>query len=203
MSQHVQELIDKIKSEGIQTAKQEAGEIAKQAQDQANKLNEDAKAVSDQLLQNTNDDIKKIHESTHMALKQASRDILLALRSEIENMLKKIISSQVKDSLSSAQLASIIAEVIKGSSQADKSTSDIRVTLNANDLKELKESFVAKLKEKVKGTIKLEASEDIDKGFTISYDAGKSNFDFTDESLAQFLSQYLNSQVSDLLKESV
>ena len=203
MSQHVQELIDKIKSEGIQTAKQEAGEIAKQAQDQANKINEEAIAVSDQLLQNSNDDIKKMHESTHMALKQASRDMLLALRGEIENMLKKIISSQVKDSLSSAQLANIIAEVIKGSSQAGQSTSDIRVTLNANDLKELNESFVAKLKAKVKGTIKLEASEDIDKGFTISYDAGKSNFDFTDESLAQFLSQYLNSQVSDLLKESV
>ena len=203
MSQHVQELIDKIKSEGIQAAKQEAGEIAKQAQDQANKINEDAIAVSDQLLQNTNDDIKKMHESTHMALKQASRDMLLALRSEIANMLKKIISSQVKDSLSSAQLANIIAEVIKDSSQAGQSTSDICVTLSANDLKELKESFIAKLKEKVKGTIKLEASEDIDKGFTISYDAGKSNFDFTDESLAQFLSQYLNSEVSDLLKESV
>jgi len=32
MSQQVQELIDKIKSEGVEAAKQEAGEIAKQAQ---------------------------------------------------------------------------------------------------------------------------------------------------------------------------
>lgn len=203
MSQHVQELIDKIKSEGIQAAKQEAGEITKQARDQANKINEDAMTASDQLLQNAKKDIKKMHESTHMALKQASRDMLLALRNEIENMLKKIISSQVKDSLSSDQLANIITEVIKSSSEADQLAPDIRITLNIKDLKKLEESYIAKLKEKVKGTIKLEASDDIDKGFTISYDAGKSDFDFTDESLAQFLSQYLNSQVSDLLKESV
>jgi len=203
MSQHVQELIDKIKSEGIQAAKQEAGEITKQAQDQANKINEDTMTASDQLLQNAKKDIKKMHESTHMALKQASRDMLLALRNEIENMLKKIISSQVKDSLSSDQLANIITEVIKSSSEADQLAPDIRITLNIKDLKKLEESYIAKLKEKVKGTIKLKASNDINKGFTISYDAGKSNFDFTDESLAQFLSQYLNSQVSDLLKESV
>ena len=202
MSQQVQELIDKIKSEGIQVAKQEAGEITKHAQNQASKINEDAMTVSDQLLQNAKEDIKKMQEATHMALKQASRDMLLALRNEIESMLKRIISSQVKDSLSPDQLASIITEVIKGSLEADQSTPDIHVTLNVKDLKKLEENFIAKLQKQVKGSIKLEASDDIDKGFTISYDAGKSSFDFTDKSLAQFLSQYLNSQVSDLLKES-
>lgn len=203
MSQQVQELIDKIKSEGIQTAKQEANKITKQAQDQASKINEDAKAATDQLLVNTKEDIKKMQESTNMALQQSCRDMLLALRGQIENMLKKIISLEVKDSLTADQLANIITEVIKNSSEADQSTSDIRVVLNAKDLKKLEESFVAKLQKQVKGTIQLESSDDIDKGFTISYDAGKSSFDFTDESLAQYLSQYLNAQVSNILKESV
>ncbi len=203
MSQQVQELIDKIKSEGVHAAKQEADEIVKQAQDQAGQIRDNAKVASDQLLQNAREDIKKMQESTHMALKQASRDMLLALRNEIANMLTKIISSEVKDSLSSDQLASIVSEVIKGSSQEDRSTADIHVIVNTKDVKKLEESFVAKLQKQVKSKIKLKASDDIDKGFTISYDAGKSSFDFTDESLAQFLSQYLNSQVSDLLKESV
>jgi hypothetical protein len=49
----------------------------------------------------------------------------------------------------------------------------------------------------------LRSADNIRAGFTISFDQGKSCFDFTDESLAEFLGQYLNEHVTKILKESL
>ena len=71
------------------------------------------------------------------------------------------------------------------------------------DLKKLKEGFLAKLKDQVKHPIQFQLAQDFGYGFTISFDNGRSCFDFTDKSLAEFLSQYLNQELSLLLKESI
>jgi len=80
---------------------------------------------------------------------------------------------------------------------------DIRVALSGGDLKTLENGFLAKLKSAVKQPLVLRSADNIRGGFTISFDQGKSCFDFTDESLAEFLSQYLNEHVAQILKEAL
>ena len=101
MSQQVQELIEKIKTEGVQAANQKAKEIEGNAKTVAQKVASDAQVQAQRIIADANAQAKKIQESTQMALKQAARDTLLALRKEIETVLRKIISKQVSDSLSS------------------------------------------------------------------------------------------------------
>ena len=69
--------------------------------------------------------------------------------------------------------------------------------------KEEKQQRFQSLKKKVKEPIVFKTSDEISKGFTISFDGGKSSFDFTDESLAQYLGRFLNSQVAQLVKDSL
>ena len=76
--------------------------------------------------------------------------------------------------------------------------------MSQSDLKKLNGGFVKKLQDKLKDqSIEFRASEDITKGFTISFDSGKSSYDFSDESLAQYLTSFLNDQISALVKDSV
>ncbi len=203
MSQQVQELIDKIKSEGIQTAEEKSREIESQAQAQSQKIINDAKSQAEQMIIEAKEEIKKMQESTQMALKQASRDTLLSLRKEIENTLQKIIVSQVNEALSSENLSHILSTVIEKTAEKKGADTDIQIALKDEDLKSLKDGFTAKLQDKLKQSIKLQAAEDISGGFTISYDGGKSSFDFTDESLAKYLGAYLNTQVAELVKDAV
>ena len=83
MAEQVQELIDKIKSEGIQAADQKAQEIQSHAQKEAQRIVENAKQEAQCYLRDAKEEIKKMQESTQMALRQASRDTLLALKKEI------------------------------------------------------------------------------------------------------------------------
>ena len=66
----------------------------------------------------------------------------------------------------------------------------------------MEDHFIAKLKKELKQPIQFESDDDMETGFAISYDSGKSSFDFTDKSLAKYLSQYLNARVAELVKEA-
>lgn len=201
MAQQVQELIDKIKSEGVQAAESKANEIQEQAQAKAKQIVDEAQKRSERLIVEAREEIKKMQESTHMALKQASRDTLLSLRKEIEHMLTKIISQQVGDSLSADTMAKIIESIAKSSSDKN-SNENIVVTVGDADLKQLKDGLMSKLQKEVKQSIVVQTSGDVGKGFLISFDSGKSSFDFTEESLAKFLSSFVNEQMSQLIQES-
>jgi len=200
MSQQVQDLIDKIKTEGVAAADQKAKEIEDNARGDAQKVIADAQAQAKHIVSDAQAQAQKIHTSTQMALKQSARDTLLALRKEIEGVLSKVISKQVNDSLSAEHLAGIIGEAVKKSVETKLADNNIEVLLSAKDLTKLKEGFIAKLQKAVKQPIEFKSSDGIARGFAISFDEGKSCFDFSDASLAEYLSFYLNEQVAALLK---
>ncbi|OGX34422.1 MAG: hypothetical protein A3C36_03250 [Omnitrophica WOR_2 bacterium RIFCSPHIGHO2_02_FULL_52_10] len=202
MSQQVQELIEKIKTEGVRAADEKAKEIETKAQTDAQKVIADANSRARQIIADANTQAKRIQESAQITLKQAARDTLLALRREIEGVLGKVVSAQVGDALSPDHLAGILGEVIQKSVDAKLAEGDILVSLNPKDLTRLNEGFMAKLQKQVKNSIKLQPRDDSAKGFTISFDEGKSYFDFSDAGLAEYLSTYLNAQLAALIQDA-
>lgn len=203
MSQQVQELIDKIKTEGLKAADQKAQEIEGQAQKNAQKIIEEAKQEAQQMIARAKQEAQKIQTSAQTSLQQASRDMLISLRKEIGRVLQRIVAARVGDVLTTQNLASMITEVAKKAVEGDQVAGGLDVAVSAHDLKELREGFLAQLQKEIKKPILLKASDDIGKGFVISFDQGKSNFDFTDAGLADYLGSYLNEQVAALLKETV
>ena len=201
MSQQIQELIDKIKSEGIQIAEKKTQELEARAQSHAKEIVEQARQQADQLIREAKQEAQKIKETTQIALKHASRDMLLSLRREIEQTLNRIIAMNVSDTMTPENLTTIISALIKDHLNQNVSDNSIQVSLSSTDLERLKESFIAKLKEEIKQPIEFQSSENVTKGFTISFDNGKSCFEFTEMSLAEFLSAYLNRELASLLKE--
>ncbi len=200
MSPQIQELIDKIRSEGIEAADTKAKEIEEKAQATADKIIESAKQKAERILAEAKNDVKKLEDSSNMALAQASRDMILSLRKKIEEMLGRIMESSIRDSLDQEKLVAILTQVIE---ETVKEKSGVEIVLSEKDLKVLKEGFIAKLQKKMKQPVTFKSSQDIGKGFTISYDEGRSCFDFTDVSLAEYLSHYLNAHVGEILKKAV
>lgn len=203
MSQQVQELIDKIKTEGVESAQKSADEIIAKARKEAAQIVEGAKRDAQQIVSQGEQQVQKFQESARMAVAQAARDTLLSLRKEIERTLKSIIKEEVKSSLSAEQMGAILEVVVKSAVSQGIIEGDVVIDLNASDTKKLKDGVLARLQKQVKQEIRLHSSGDVTQGFSISFDSGKSSFDFTDQSLADYLSSFLNTQISELVKESV
>jgi len=201
MSEKIQSLIDKIKSEGVEAADQKAQEIEQLAQAKAKDILEKAKQQAAKMIQDAQAEITKKEGSSRMALTQASRDTILSLRQNIAAILKKITSQSVGDALSSEALAGIIADIAKDAITSEQKGAVV-VSLSPDNQKKLKDDIIGRLQKTIMAGIEVKASDEIGKGFAISFDGGKSGFDFTEESLAEYLSSFLNEEVAAIVKGS-
>ena len=200
MSQQVQELIDKIKTEGLAAADQKARELEEQAKRNAQGILNEANKRAQDLLLDAEEEIRKKQEASRTALQQASRDTLLSLKKEVQKLLHKVITAQVADVLTPQKLSDIIVEIVHKAVDGKSADAGIEVVLSLKDLKELRDGFLAQLQKQFKGPVHFQASEDIGKGFMVSFDQGKSSFDFSQEALAEYLSVYLNEELAALVK---
>lgn len=198
MSEELKGLIEKIQVEGIQAAEEKAKDILEEARRKADALLEKADSQAQKLIQEANERIAKTEEASRLALKQASRDIMISLRSQINSLLDKIIRSSIQEALSPAELGKIITFLIKEISH--KHQEGIEITLGKDDIERMEKGFLSELKDQVKKGVVLRTQDDISAGFLISFDAGKSHFDFTDKALTEYLATYLKPKLQEILK---
>ena len=200
MTEDIKQLIEKIQREGVNAAEEKAREIEEDTRRRASSIIEDAKREAEKVVTAAKKEASRMQESGNLALKQAGRDMLLSLKKEINAMLERLVVARLRESLAPQELARIIAALIKESPAQGKE--GIIISLNKEDLEKLEKGFLNQLAAETRKGIALYPSEDIAAGFIISYDAGKSHFDFTDKSLAEYIGVYLKPKLEELLKTS-
>ena len=200
MAEDIKNLIEKIQQEGVKIAEDKAKEIESRAHKEAERLLQEAKAKAEKLTNDANEQISKMQVKQKTLLAQAGRDLLLVLRKEINASLDKLIGLEVKNTLTPDVLTRIIVELIK--SYGGKSEGQIAVSLRKEDLGLLEKGLLHKLQEEVKKGLTLKAEDDIQGGFVISYDNGKSQYDFSDKALAEYIGSYLKPKLAEIFKEA-
>lgn len=198
MAEDIKSLIEKINQEGIIAAEAKAKEIEDKAGLKAGQILKQAHAEAEKILGDAKEAVVRIQEKEKDLLRQAGRDFLLVLRQEVNAMLSQLINAQVKDALTTESLLKILNSVIAHSLEQKKG--EIIISLNKDDLEAVESSFLNKLKEETKKRITLRGADDIRAGFVISYDAGKSQFDFSDKALAEYISTVLKPKLKEVLQ---
>jgi len=199
MAQEIKELIAKIQAEGVKIAQEQAREIEKKAFEQSQKIVAQARLEAQKIISDTRKEQEEIRVSTESACSQAGRDFLITLRSRINGLLDKLVQENIRQALTVEELSGIILALIKS---AGAKTEQIVITLNENDRAKLEKAFLHKLIENVKSGIVLKSSDEISAGLRISFDAGKSHFDFTDASLAEYISAKIRPELNRILKSA-
>ena len=198
MAQEIKDLIAKIQAEGIKIAEDKAREIEAKALTDAQKIIVEAHLKGKEIIATAREQEKKTRQSMDAALNQAGRDFLISLRIRINEILDRLVAENIRQALTVEELAGIISALIKGA--VNKSQAEIIVTLSAEDRRQLEKSFLKKLIEESKTQIVLNSSDEINAGLRISFDAGKSHFDFSDSALAEYISTNIRPELGRILK---
>ncbi len=200
MAEDIRDLIDKIQSEGIQAAEENARQIEGLAQQRADEIISSAKMQADRMLSDAHERIRRDEESQRALLAQAGRDLLLSIRNEINSMLQSLIKSDTQKALNSEALSRLLSEMILRSGRSE--TGGIEISMRKEDLEFFEHHYLHTLSEATKKEIVLKASDEISGGFIISYDSGRSWFDFSDESLADYIGEHLKPKLKGILEDS-
>jgi len=200
MKIQVQELIDKIKKDGIKTATDEANRIKAEAEAEARRILEAAKKEADDLISNGKQDAQRSESAGIAALQQASRNLVLAFKDEINSLLSRIINEQVSANYNEDILKNTLPELLKA--WAAKGSDNMAVILPEAELSKLQGFFKDKLAGELSKGLELKSNRKLSCGFRISNKEGSVYYDFSAEAVADLLSTYLNPKLAELLKEA-
>jgi len=197
MPEEIKGLIEKIQKEGVEKAREDGRKIVEEARKASAGIIEKAKQEADAIIQKAKEESGRAKESTEASLRQAGRDLLISLRAQINALLKKVITHKASEALTPQEMAKMIQALINGYAQKQK-PDKIEAFFSKDDLAKMKDGFLGKLSEEAGKGITLKSSDDISAGFTISFDSGKSHFDFSDQALADYISGHLNKELAKI-----
>ena len=201
MEVQLQELIDRIKKDGVEAAETEAETILKEAKEKADKIIFDAQTQADKILLNTKNESERMIRSSEDAIRQAGRNLLISFRESVTRELNAIVGKEVTAVYSSDMFAQLVVNVVE--CWANKpDAEDIAVILNSEDLKSLEETLLAGLKDRMLKGVTLKANDNFDGGFRIAVNNGSAYYDYSAEAVVDMLSNYLSPKVTELLKEA-
>jgi len=198
----VQDLISRIRDEGVESGKQEAGRLVSEAQLQATRLVADARTEVEELRKKARAEIETEKNAALAALKLAARDTSLQLEADIVSAFEGYVKRLVSPALRDPELIQALVLVLAGHA-VEKFVKDQEIRVFVSDVlfKEAGES--AELDERAKQAvlgitgeilregIELIPSSDVAGGARVQLVDENLEVDLTDETVHKVLLKHL------------
>ena len=201
MEIQLQELIDQIKKDGVETAEAQAESILNSAKAEAQGIIAEAQAQAEKILLNAKNETDRMVKSGEDAIRQAGRNLLISFRESISRELGAIVDENVTGVYSSDAFSKIVVNVVESWAQKTDAE-DLTVILNSSDLEKLEKTLLAELNAKMLKGITLKACDIFAGGFRIAEKNGGAYYDYSAEAVVDMLSNYLSPKVTAILKEA-
>ena len=199
MDVQLQELIDKIKKDGVASAENEAAKIVAEAEKNAEKIIADAQEKAAEIVKKAKAETERMEKASEEAIVQAGRNMLLSFKESIISELDGLIKTETENAQTKEILAKLIPETVKAwSKNAD--ASELSVLLSEKDLKDLESSLVSELKGEIAKGLEIKPDKTLSYGFRIGVKNGAAYYDYSAESLSEMFAAYLNPKVAALIK---
>lgn len=202
MDIQLQELIDKIKKDGVASAEAQAAEIVKAAEEKAKSIADEAEKKSNDMIKNAKAEIARLEKASEDALSQASRNMLLTFRESLVQELDRLIKDETEKAYSQETLKKLVPETVKAWSQ-NADASELSVLLSEKDLKNLEAELKGALKAEIAKGLEIKSDKSVSGGFRIGIQNGAAYYDYSAESVADLFSAYLNPRVASIMKNAV
>jgi len=178
MEIQLQELIDKIKKDGIESASEEAAKIKRDAENEASKIIAAAKKEAADLVSRGKADAERSEKAGKAALEQASRNLVLAFKGEIEVLLERIVADAVHASYGEEALKVVLPDLFKAwASKGGAGSLDL--LLSEENLEKLRSWAGGALSDELKKGVELKSDRNLGGGFKIAQKDGSAYYDFS------------------------
>jgi V/A-type H+-transporting ATPase subunit E len=199
MDVQLQELIDKIKKDGVATAEAEAAKKIAEAEKKAESIVADAQDKAAEIIKNAKAETERMEKASEEAIVQAGRNMLLSFKDSLVAELDGLIQAETAKAATKDVLAKLIPETVKAWAK-NSDASELSVLLAEKDLKSLEAALTGDLKAEISKGLEIKPDKTLTAGFRIGVKNGAAYYDYSAESLAEMFGAYLNPKVAALMK---
>ncbi len=206
----VQNLVDRIRDQGILAANEKANKILRDAEAKSAKMLADAKLEVEKLRETARLEIEADHAAALEALKLSARDAMLQLKakvsSEFEVFVQRLVTSATRDEQFIKAIVLVLAGHVKEELIGDK---DIQILISELILtgkhnEELgergKQTILSLSSEMLREGVELIPSSDIQGGANVRLVKDKLEIDLSDKAIASLLYQRIMPRFQAILE---
>jgi len=197
MDVKLENLIEKIKSDGVEQAKQMADEILRKAKEESDSILEDSRKNARKIIENAQKEAAVFEEKSKLAIQRAARDTELLVKEKLTDLFNRVFKKEVSKALAPEFLQKLIFQMV---GKWDHKT-QTEIVLNEEDKSTLETLLFSSLKKELRDTISIKVSDNVSSGFRIRLENEHLYYDFSDESIADILKSFLNPRLKEIMDE--
>jgi len=199
MAEELQHLIDKIHSEAIKNADDEAAAILAGAKEKAATLVKEAEQKARDLISKAEKDAVLYTERSTRTLEQAGRDLLITVGQGVENILDDLVKESLDEALNIDVVKTMLVRMVDTYMARGGKERRIALLVNPDEQQELIQFYAGRYREKLKGTIEIKPDDAVVKGFRVSFVDEHAHHDFSTEAIAEALSKFLRPHLAEII----
>lgn len=201
MAEELQSLLEKIHRNGIEKAAAERDEMLAAAKKEAEAIIAAAKDEAAKIRSSAESDAEALKKRSESAIRQAARDILLDLKSELKKRLEAITRNRLDEALSADFMAGLVADIAKTvlSDPAKSVAGTLEVMVAPAKCEELVQKLTAAVGADMVSKISVFPNSAAGRGLKISVEGDQVFFDLSDAALTEMVCEYAGSRVSAVI----
>ena len=198
----VQELISRIRDDGVRSGQEEATRLVEEARREAARLLADARAETEEMRKKAAAEIESVKHAALEALKLAARDTELQLQAEVLTAFEQHVKRLVAPVTHDGEFIRTLVLVLAGQAASDYLTdqkieiqvSDLlagRIQENEERVREVRDAVLGISGEMLREGVELVPSGEVAGGARVRVVGEQLEIDLTDEAVGQLLLKHL------------
>lgn len=201
MEIQLDELLGKIKSEGVDRAEEQAQKVVSDAQSKATAITEQAKKEAARIVSEAEQRAAKTEQAGQDALAQAARDLILNVQAKLKVLFQEVVSESVREAYSGKTLESAIVALVSASRENE--IGNLSVQVPKNELDSLEKGLRDRLAKQIEKGMTIEPAQGLESGFRLAKKDGGAYYDFSSENIATILAEYVSPRLAEHLRNTM
>lgn len=200
MSEQLQHLIDRIRSEGLEKAEAEAARIRDAAKADADAIVQQASRQAEALVKKAETDAQTYAERGRQSLDQAARDLILTVQQAVEAAFDRLLQGKVAAALTPDTLHALIRDAIRAYAAQGANVGEMTLRLAPDAEKTFRESAIGAFQEAISQGLRIQSDNGVIAGFKVTFSRDHVEHDFTAAAIAESLSRLVRPHLAERLR---
>lgn len=202
MTDQVQQLIDKIRTDAVQAANQQSQQVLADARAEAERLVAEARSKAAELTKQAEKQAKDLHERGAQTLRLAARDLLLKIGQQLEDLVEQLMHETTDKVLGVEVVEQMLVHLAKGFAENGVAEGQIEIAVGKHDRERLQRFAMTELRQRLEQGVNLRFDNNLGNGFRLSYANGTVHHDFTAAAIAAGLAQTVRPQLAEIVLQA-
>jgi vacuolar-type H+-ATPase subunit E/Vma4 len=199
MPEDLQALIDHLQHDAVEEGQRRARALVERAEERAATLIREAEVEAARFVAQAERDAAVFTERSTVALEQAGRDLLIAVRSAIDALVSGLLRDELTTVLRPELLAEMLVRMADAYAAHGGRERRTAVLLNEDDLDALVGLAARRYRERLGGGIELRLDPEASHGFRVAIVDEHVVHDLTVDAIAAELQGYLRPKLAELM----